>query len=93
MSTDGIARRYQRTLPGVVPSQCDRHEDRLSRLEDQVSEIRETAARTEGKVDVLVQRSVTPLPAKRGVSAKTVGAIVGALGAAVMAYGAAKGWL
>ncbi len=89
-------RRYQRTLPGIVPSQCSRHEDWLLRLDEQIGEIRETAARTEGKVDVLVQRSATPLtsaPARRGVSAKTVGTIVGALGAVIMAYGAAKGWL
>lgn len=100
-------RREQPTLTGLAPPSrpppplklrlaCAQHEARLSRIERQLETLTGDVAHTRGQVDVLVAKLCarsSSRPAGIGVSAKTVGAIVGALGAAAAAAGATWGWL
>lgn len=79
------------TLPGIgVPARCADHETRLSRLEEGLGSVKEDTAYTRGRIDEALRRSARP---PSGSRAKTIGMIVGAVGAALSAFAAHQGWL
>jgi hypothetical protein len=80
----------------VEPELCRSHARALEDMREQVAGVREDVARLDGKVELLVVkfcRASTRPGARWAPAAKTVGAVVGALGAAATAWAAAKGWL
>jgi hypothetical protein len=82
-----------KTLPGIglPPPMIVDHERRLRVLEEHVSATREDVSFIRGQIDAFLRRASSRPPARAGV--KTIGAVVGALGAVVTAYAAARGWL
>jgi hypothetical protein len=80
-----------KTLPGIglPPPMIVDHERRLRVLEEHTVATREDVSFIRGQIDAFLRRSRPPLKS----SAKTVGAVLGGIGAVVTAYAAARGWL